>query len=61
MSEEIKKQEEAVKEPVIKKKKFRVQKSAIKHNGVMFPEGSAIELTDSEAKKLKHLLTPVDK
>lgn len=60
MAQEPKKQDEPVaKEPV--KKKYKLQKSALKHNGVWFQEGSIIELTDVEYKGLKHLLTTVEK
>lgn len=58
MAPETKKPDEPVKEvKEAGKKKYKLQKSALKHNGVMYPEGSVIELTDSEAKGLKHLLT----
>ena len=45
--------------PVEAKKKYRLEKSALKRNGKLYRQGSMIELTDSEYDEIKHILAPV--
>jgi len=45
--------------PVEVKKKYRLEKSALKRNGKLYRQGSVIELTETEYKELKHILAPV--
>lgn len=59
---EIKEKESGdVKSDNSKKKKFKIEKTDFKFNGVRYKEGSVIELTDAEyeAEKGKLVLTPV--
>lgn len=41
--------------------KYKVMGSDLMHDGVFYPEGSEIELTDKEAKKLEHCIEKIEK
>jgi hypothetical protein len=44
----------------IKKSRYKVKGTDIKHDDVRYPEGSEILLSDAEAAELKRWLEPLD-